>query len=408
MITKKLVIFSPGVYQSIGHAFDYVGGLGSALDAEGVEGHVVGFEGPRMLPGALHQHAVGRAGSGTHRATSLLAGVQWGIKRIFDQERLLAELHRVVAMVGADHVLFETFEYVTLARHIGKLDVPYSVIVHDTNFNAQHQSPVAAAYKTLVRSLVRRIVVGADRAFVHGAGMRDNLADLLRLPVAPAVLPYGAPPPPDDVMNQDDARAHLGLHTDAQVLLAFGTLRDDKNFPLLFEALGRAPKWTLLIAGPESSLTYERLRVQAAAAGVADRIIERPGYIDVDEHEAYFRAADAVTAIYDPSIRHESGTAQLARTYLTPVVACGPPDLKLYVESEGVGWFAHEPDPEAVGAVLRTIADRDSEERAAMEAQIRQCAMGRSWPAVARRYLEQVPIEAFSESRSDELKLTCA
>ena len=310
--------------------------------------------------------------------------------RLLDQERLLSTLHQVVAAEGIDHVLFETFEYITLSRHIGKVAAPYSLIIHDTNFNTQHRSPVAAAYKTFVRHLVRRVVIGACGSFVHGVGMRDNLAEVLNLEVPPEVLPYGSEPPPATLMGRMSARALLNIETDGPLLLAFGTLRDDKNFSLVFQALKHAPNWKLLIAGPESSLTYKLLRRQAEDVDLSSRIIMRPGYIASDLHEAYFRAADAVTAIYDSRIRHESGTAQLARTYLTPVVAGGPPDLRQYIEKEGVGWFADKPDPSVLGEILQEIEVLDNESRAGLENRILQSATARSWPVVANQILRQV------------------
>ena len=46
----------------------------------------------------------------------------------------------------------------------------------------------------------------------------------------------------------------------------------------------------------------------------------------------------------------ESGTAQLSRSFLRPVLAGGPPDLEAYLESSAIGWVV-----EPGNANLRTV-----------------------------------------------------
>lgn len=382
----RLLVHSPAVYQRVGHSYDYVEGLGTALAEVGVDVHVLGLEGDRRLSPALTSHSV-RWTPKTARRTSAITQIRWGLMRMADQARLARHMVHLASSLQVDHVLLETFEYVTMARALRRLETSYSAIVHDTNFNAQHKSGVAAAYKTLVRGSVRQIVEGARPAFVHGEAMRDNLAEILGLATPPAVLPYGAPAPDDDPMARAEARAALGLEGEGPILLAFGTLRTDKNYDLLLDALADVPAWRLLVAGPEAELSYDDLRRKAGERGVGGRLIVREGYVDRPDQRAYFRAADAVAAIYDPSIRHESGTAILARTYLTPLVGHGPPDLQRYIEGNGVGWFVSSPDPSGLAGALRQVGEMTSEAQAAMEASIRACAEGGSWRAVRDEFL---------------------
>ena len=399
MAPNRLLIFSPSAFQPSGHQQSYLTGLGEALTRLGVEVHVFGLKGSVSYPEPLVSHAIGRdtaldSRSAYRERLGPLGDVVWGTHRLKRQVDMLNELQRVHHHLGGPPLLFETFEYLSLAAHLARASRRHRqvCIFHDTNFNLSHASPVAATYKLLARPFARHILRHMDRAFVHAPGMRENLVENVdpgrRYSHKLEVIPYGAPHPEKvPRLDRAAARAGLGIDTHRKVALAFGTLRADKCFRLVFEALARSPEWELLVAGPEGDVSYRQLEALCEQLGVQSRVRMFPGFIPLGEHRRYFGAADAVLNIYDENIRHESGTAQLARSFLRPIIAGGPPDLHDYVRETGAGWSVLPLNAGRLTEVLYEAARLDEPRRATLERRIHQAAVARSWDAVASRVL---------------------
>ncbi len=397
MPSNRLFIFSPSAFQPAGHQQSYLSGLGDALARRGVEVHVFGLAGSVRYPSFIVPHPVGKGTPQASRSAyrerlGPLGDVAWGTARIQRQVHLMSELRRVHRSLGAPPVLFETFEYLSLAAHFARAPRSHrqACIFHDTNFNLKHASSIAGAYKLLARPFARHILRSVDRAFVHAPGMRENLLANVdpqrRYTDKVEVLPYGAPHP-DSLprMDKATARAALGITTQRKLALAFGTLRADKCFRLIFEALARSPEWELLVAGPEGDVSFRELQALCERHGLQQRVRMVPGFIPLEEHRTFFGAADAVLNLYDENIRHESGTAQLARSFLRPVIAGGPPDLHHYVSETGAGWSVAPLTVDRLSEVLGEVARMREPECTALERRIHAAAVERSWDAVASR-----------------------
>lgn len=395
--SRDVVVFSPEALQPYGHCHDYVRGLGAQLAARGWRVAVVAWEGPLSLPGVLETVPVPRPALWSlprshfrRRWSPLLGDVLWGLIRVRAERRLVGALQRELRRRPEAAVIYESFEYLGLARHLRRDGSRRArlTILHDAGFNTQHASPVAGAYKSLVRRAVRRIAAHSSFVLVHGVAMKGALESNLGLTGALAervrVIPYGAPGPGDVTTAEPaEARAALGLAPAARVALAFGTLRRDKRFDYVLEALSQAPHWTLLVAGPEGDLTYDEFLAMVRRAGLGDRVILHRGFIGPDRQPLYFGAAEVVLAIYDSRIRHESGTGQLARAFRRPVIVSGGPDLAAYVRETGCGWTADAGDSASLAAALRHLEGMDPAGRAALEARLEHAAQARSWRAVA-------------------------
>ena len=397
-MSRELVVYSPDALQTYGHCHDYVRGLGGRLAALGWDVHVVAWEGPLALPDPLRAAGVPRPDwwslprSRFRRYSALIGDVIYGLVRIQSERRLIAALEEALRARPEAAVLYESFEYVGLARHLRRerSDRSRVTIVHDAGFNTQHASPVAAAYKSLVRRQVRAIVARSTTVLVHGPHMKRALEANVGLASTLAervgVIPYGAPSPREVSLSEPGAaRAQLGIAATGRLALAFGTLRRDKRFDFVLKGLARAPGWSLLVAGPEGDLSYDAFLAQAARAGVADRVVLHRGFVGPERHALYFGAADIVLAVYDSRIRHESGTGQLSRTFLRPVIACGGPDLEAYVRETGCGWVADSDDASSLAAALQAFDRLDETGIRDLRRRIEEAADARSWQAVAVR-----------------------
>ena len=274
--------------------------------------HVLGWRGPLQLPLPIVAHQVERRLPSIARSRLKklegLGDIIWGINRLLAERQLTREAYKIAKSMPNIVFLFETFEYLALRSLISKppLKGNYACIFHDTSFDTSHQSLVAALYKgMMVRNPARAILAQAKTAYVHGEKMRQNLLQTLGIAVESEVaskihvLPYGAPHP-DTIAVPDrvEARRRLGLPADEYILLAFGTLRRDKDYELMLQGLAATTGWRLLFAGPEGDFTYEDLRRRTVELGIGNRITTFESFIDANAQADFFAASDAVACLY--------------------------------------------------------------------------------------------------------------
>jgi glycosyltransferase involved in cell wall biosynthesis len=103
--------------------------------------------------------------------------------------------------------------------------------------------------------------------------------------------------------SKHKARENIGISADADVLLFFGGLRKEKGIKFLLESLAQynGPEFTMLIAGPEASVSREDILSYQTRINI--NLILRAEYVDniVD----YFMSADAVICPYNTEFGDE-------------------------------------------------------------------------------------------------------
>lgn len=390
------IIYSPGALQAYGHAFDYTSGLAGGLAEHGFDVHLISHQGPLR-----ESHPVTDVRSPAPPSSQSLIGRLPGkmsrpILRLAAEPRLLRTLVALAARYPTAPIVFETFEYLSLSRYIGRFRARSTAcIFHSTTFRSETQGGVRTLYKRVSARAARRIAEGVTVAYVHGVAMRANLIDQLSLADAGkvSVLPYGAPSPDQvELPSRAAARATLGLPVEANILLSLGTLRRDKNLAMIADAVSRAPGWVLVHAGPEGDVSYRELEELGARFQIGDRLLIHRGFIPASEHAGYFAAADLVAACYDRFMTHDSGTAKLVRAYSRPVLATGPTDLENYVSTNGVGYVAPPDDPDAAAKILIRHAALSDPERAELDDHIAEVGRQLSWNAVAGKISDDLGI----------------
>lgn len=90
-------------------------------------------------------------------------------------------------------------------------------------------------------------------------------------------------------IGRREARASFGLPADAGLVLAVGRLADQKNYPLLIDAIARVKHAHLVVAG--SGQRKEALESQAANLGISDRL-HLLGHVSQQILSDLFRACD--------------------------------------------------------------------------------------------------------------------
>ncbi len=136
------------------------------------------------------------------------------------------------------------------------------------------------------------------------------------------VVPYGTIQPEGDPAAQREAFYRLCPEAQGRRLLLFlGRLHEKKGCDLLIEAFAKVansfPDLDLVMAGPDQVGLEARLRQQAAASGIGDRV-HWPGMLSGDTKWGAFYASEAFVL---PSHQENFGIA------VAEALACGRPVL---------------------------------------------------------------------------------
>jgi beta-1,4-mannosyltransferase len=179
-------------------------------------------------------------------------------------------------------------------------------------------------------------------------------------------------------VTRDEARAELGIASDARVLAFVGRIKPYKGVQDLLAVLR---SWdepcTVVVAG---NVDDPALAAQlAVAAGHDDRIrLHLDGVAD-DELQTWFAAADVVVCPYRAILN--SASALLALSFDRPVVVPALGALPDLADEEGP-WVTTYPPGALSGDVLAEALQSAATTRG------RPCLAGRDWPAIAATTLE--------------------
>ena len=236
----------------------------------------------------------------------------------------------------------------------------------------------------LERVLIRKVGTAANRVIVHCRFAAERL--LAEHPqIAPekiATIPHGnfIGVYPNDI-DKVEARARLGLPTQARVLLFLGHVRRYKGVTELIEQFrcdSELEPIQLVIAGQvaEAALAEELRRVGRDAGNISLHLAMVPA----EDISLYMAAADAVATPFRDVLT--SGSLILALSYAKPVIAPKAGCLTELTE-DVAGYFYDPSDPQGLSDALRRFAVEESD-LTQMGMQNRAFAESLSWDMVAR------------------------
>jgi glycosyltransferase involved in cell wall biosynthesis len=157
---------------------------------------------------------------------------------------------------------------------------------------------------------------------------------------------------------RDEARRQLGLAPD-RIILFFGYIRRYKGLHTLLDAMAALDPSLgihLVVAG-EFYDGEESYRRQIAALGIGNAVTIRGDYLPNDEVARYVSAADAVVLPYLSAT--QSGIAQVAYNFDTPVIATDVGGLAEVVRDGVTGLVVPPADPQALaGAITRFFREQ--------------------------------------------------
>jgi len=248
--------------------------------------------------------------------------------------------------------------------------------IYDLNFLERTDYSAARKARRLAR-LQRRV----DRAAVVTAGSAFTAAVIrAHLAIDPArlrVVPTGV------AVREEDAPSHAPafLAPDgAPFLLFVGAIHPRKNLHVLLPLLDAFPGHRLVLAGPDHHPYAQRLRDEAAARGVRDRLVVPGG---VDEPSKLWLYAHCAALLF-PSLSEGFGLPALeAMVFGKPVFLSRLTSLPEIGGADA--YYFDDFAPEAMARVVREgLADfgRDPGRPARQRAR----ASRYSWPTVAAEY----------------------
>ena len=156
-----------------------------------------------------------------------------------------------------------------------------------------------------------------------------------------------------EALSKEEAKRHLGISVDENVILFFGFIRKYKGLDLLLNAMKLLKEHTLngsfkgcklLIAGEyyEDKQQYDDLINEL---DIADQLILRTDFISDSEVRYYLSAADFVIQPYRNAT--QSGVTPLAYHFEKPMLVTNVGGLPSLVPDGKVGLVA-EPNPESI------------------------------------------------------------
>ena len=156
-----------------------------------------------------------------------------------------------------------------------------------------------------------------------------------------------------EALSKEEAKRHLGISVDENVILFFGFIRKYKGLDLLLNAMKLLKEHTLngsfkgcklLIAGEyyEDKQQYDDLINEL---DIADQLILRTDFISDSEVRYYLSAADFVIQPYRSAT--QSGVTPLAYHFEKPMLVTNVGGLPSLVSDGKVGLVA-EPNPESI------------------------------------------------------------
>jgi glycosyltransferase involved in cell wall biosynthesis len=339
-VRPRLVYFST---EMSGGLVDYAHEQAEALHALGVDLHFL------TMPGAM---AIKPEAS--YRRLPILAdppprspGARI-VRRYRNARWILGNVRKVARYAETEdirHVLFGSyFEYLAPIwsgrfRGLARKGFVFGAVVHDPVRDVVvgppwwHRWSIASGYSFL------------REAFVHEPMELQTVKPMPQLRTT--VIPHGPYMFPPPTKQRAAIRQQLGIPENANLLLAFGLIRDTKNLDLVIEAMREVPEVHLLVAGRELSGMQKPVghyQALASRLGVAGRCHWDIRHIPENEVGNYFEAADLVLLTYGGAFSSASGVLNAAVNFRKPCLASsGRSNLRTVVEKYSLGYWV-EPD----------------------------------------------------------------
>lgn len=266
--------------------------------------------------------------------------------------------------------------------------VPMIITVH----NVEPHKPTVG----FTSNWFRPIYQSSDRLIVHSnTNMRRFVEIYPELVDKTVVIPHGAWVPTKRY-SKEEARSRLGLPLNRQMILFFGSIRQNKGLGFLLEAIATLCKRflddtppLLIVAGSlPVNESFEPYSQRIMELGIEEYVCAKIGFVPDEEVPYYFCASDVVALPYTDQFQAQSGVLMLAYGYGVPVVVTDVGSLGEIVREDGTGIVVSQRDPDILANALRSILGNPNMRTRAAQSMLRLSVEKYSWRAVAEKTVE--------------------
>lgn len=189
--------------------------------------------------------------------------------------------------------------------------------------------------------------------------------------------------------TKNEARKELGLNKEGKYILFFGQIKRVKGLDILLKALKETPKdIKLIIAGKpqrDDIVYYDRLIDELV---LQDRVIKIIRYIEDDEREKLFYAADVNVLPY--RIIYQSGVLLMAMSYGLPVIASDLEPNAEIIEDKVNGMLFKNGDAQSLSKKIKEFFDDSSIAKKIAKNSVQTIKDKYCWDAIALQYKQLV------------------
>ena len=206
---------------------------------------------------------------------------------------------------------------------------------------------------------LQRFYRRADLLFVHSVQQKQDLmafADVAGNKIF--VVPHGPYEYPQATESRVQTRQRLQVPDTANLGLAFGLIRDEKNLDNLIVSLKQTRNDThLLIAGSDVGGHKPLRHYQSLATreGLNDRVHFMSGYIPDEDIGNLFKSSDWLALTYSMSFTSQSGVLSSAVNYDLPVLATPTATFAEILDEYQIGALCSDDSCDAISAGIKEL-----------------------------------------------------
>ena len=284
--------------------------------------------------------------------------------------------------LGIDTVvihLFSTYSKELAQYALAKIfGLKIITIVHDVNdFLDQDNDRI----KNFIYGVSKKLIVHNQFSF-------DNLVQHIEQQHIPkiSIVPHGNY---TDFINtkisKEAARQQLNLDPNKRYLLFFGQIKAVKGLDLVINAMPNIDEnIELIIAGRPRRFDYSQYQELIANLGIKKRVTEVIRFIENEERDVYFSAADALILPYRRI--YQSGVLLLAMSHGLPIIASDlPPNKEIIQHGENGALFTSEDVKDLTSVVNQFVTDDPALQRFQSNS-LKNMSEQFSWKTIAKTY----------------------
>ena len=187
--------------------------------------------------------------------------------------------------------------------------------------------------------------------------------------------------------SKQKVREELGLKQDGKYILFFGQIKEAKGLDILLKAMSHIPEnIKLIIAGKPWRNDFASYDKQIYDLGLHDRVIKMIHFIEDEEREKLFFAADVNVLPY--RVIFQSGVLLMAMSHGLPVIASDLPANKEIIEEQVNGLlFKSEDSEDLAKKIALFFDDADLSDKLPLNEQ-ETIEKEYAWDKIAKQYLE--------------------